>query len=159
MFDPINETWTTLPAATIPRTYHSVALLLRNGTVWTASGQSARSAQELRTEIFRPDYYLQTRPTISGAPTVGAYGGSITIPSSQAANINSVSLVRLSSSTHHYDTEQRLIWLQITNRSSNSVIVSSPLNAKLAPPGYYMIHVLNRSNIPSIARIIKIPGS
>lgn len=159
MFDPINETWTTLPAATIPRTYHSVALLLRNGTVWTASGQSARSTQELRTEIFRPDYYFQTRPSISGAPTVGAYGGSITIPSSQAANINSVSLVRLSSSTHHYDTEQRLIWLQITNRSSNSVIVSSPLNAKLAPPGYYMIHVLNSSNVPSVARIIKIPGS
>jgi hypothetical protein len=159
MFDPINETWTTLAAATIPRTYHSVALLLRNGTVWTASGQPARSTQELRTEIFRPDYYSQTRPTISAQPTVGGYGRSITIPTSQAANINSVSLVRLSSSTHHYDTEQRLIWLQITNRSSNSVIVSSPLNANLAPPGYYMIHVLNSSNIPSIARIIKIPGS
>jgi hypothetical protein len=159
MFDPIAETWTTLPAATIPRTYHSVALLLRDGTVWTASGTPNRSIQELRTEIFRPGYYSQTRPSISSAPTVGAYGGSITIPTSQAATINSVSLVRLSSSTHHYDTEQRLIWLQITNRSSTSVTVSSPLNANLAPPGYYMIHVLNSSGVPSVARIIKIPGS
>jgi Domain of unknown function (DUF1929) len=159
IFDPISETWTTSTAATIPRTYHSVAILLRNGTVWTASGTPTRTTQELRTEIFRPDYYSQTRPTISAQPTVGGYGGSITIRTPQAASIDSVSLVRLCSTTHHYDSEQRFIWLQITSRTSNSVIVSSPLNANLAPPGYYMIHVLNSSGVPSITRIIKIPGS
>jgi fibronectin type 3 domain-containing protein len=61
--------------------------------------------------------------------------------------------------THHYDANQRLVWLQITNRGSSSVTVSAPINANIAPPGYYMIHVLNSSEVPSIAKIIAIPGT
>ena len=45
--------------------------------------------------------------------------------------------------THHYDANQRLVWLQITGTSSGSITVSAPINANIAPPGYYMIHVLN----------------
>ena len=29
------------------------------------------------------------------------------------------------------------------SKGSSSVTVSAPVNAKIAPPGYYMIHVLN----------------
>ena len=36
--------------------------------------------------------------------------------------------------------------------------MSAPLNSRLAPPGYYMIHVL-KGGVPSIAKIIKIPGT
>ena len=53
----------------------------------------------------------------------------------------------------------RLIWLPITNRSTNTVTVSAPINANIAPPGYYMIHVLNGSLVPSTAQIIQIPGT
>ena len=35
MFDSVTETWTSLPSATVPRVYHSVALLLPDGSVWT----------------------------------------------------------------------------------------------------------------------------
>src|SRR5207244_9387121 len=55
MFDPENESqgWTTLAAATVGRTYHGVALLLPDGSVWTASSTSIPcTANELRTEIF-----------------------------------------------------------------------------------------------------------
>ena len=61
--------------------------------------------------------------------------------------------------THHYDANQRLVWLQITGRGSSSVTVSAPINANIAPPGYYMIHVLNSSGVPSIAKVIAIPGT
>ena len=53
----------------------------------------------------------------------------------------------------------RLIWLPITSRGINSVTVSAPINANIAPPGYYMIHVLDGSLVPSTAQIIKIPGT
>ena len=139
--------------------YHGVALLLPDGSIWTASTTATQCVPELGTEIFKPDYFSATRPTISGAPTVGGYGQSITIPSPDAANINRVSLVRLGATTHHYDTNVRLIWLQITSRGSSSITVSAPLNSNLAPPGYYMIHVLNSSLVPSTAKIIQIPGT
>jgi chitodextrinase len=158
-FDPTTESWSTLPSATVPRSYHGVAVLLADGRVWTASNAPGRTFWEPRIEIFSPAYYSQSRPGISGEPTVGDYGSNITIPTPDAAIVTSVSLVRLASQTHHYDPNMRLVWLQIVNRTSNSITVSAPINANIAPPGYYMIHVLNSARIPSTAKIIQIPGS
>jgi hypothetical protein len=160
MFDPENESqgWVTLPAASVPRVYHATALLLPDGSVWTASSTVNACTPEFRTEIFKPAYFSATRPTISGTPTVGGYGQSITIPTPNPSGVSRVSLVRLGATTHHYEANARLVWLQITGRSSNSITVSAPLNANLAPPGYYMIHVLDSSLVPSIAQIIQIPG-
>jgi fibronectin type 3 domain-containing protein len=155
----VTETWTDLPAATVQRGYHGVALLLPDGRVWTASDTASRTDFELRTEIFSPDYFFQARPTISGTPSVGNYGGTISIPTPNGLSITKVSLVRLMATTHHYDANARLLWLQILSANSSSVTVSAPLNANLAPPGYYMIHVLNSAGVPSVSRIIKIPGT
>ena len=158
MFDPLTNTWSDLPAATVQRWYHSTALLLPDGRVMTASGTPSRSVFEPRIEYFSPGYLFDgPRPTISGNPTVGTYGGSITIPTPDASTITSVSLVRIAATTHHFDNDMRLIWLQIQSSNSSNVTVSAPLNANLAPPGHYMIHLLNGTGIPSIAKIIKIP--
>ena len=161
-FDPENESqgWTTLAPATVPRLYHGTALLMTDGSVWTAgSTPSSGGNWELRTEFFRPSYFSSTRPTISGNPTVGGYGGSITIPTPNPTNIARVSLVKLGCTTHHYDIDMRLIWLQITSRGATSVTVSAPISANIAPEGYYMIHVLDNALVPSVANIIKIPGT
>jgi hypothetical protein len=163
MFDPENEGqgWVNLPGATVPRVYHGTAVLLPDGSVWTAGSTPGVADWELRIEVFRPSYFFTgtARPTISGAPSVGGYGASITIPTPDAANVARVSLVKTGCQTHHYDTDMRFIWLPITNRGTNSVTVSAPINANIAPPGYYMIHVLNGSRVPSTAQIIKIPGT
>ena len=76
-----------------------------------------------------------------------------------AANIPLVSLVRLMSTTHHFDPNQKLLWLQVVIKNSNSVLVKAPLNGNLTPPGYYMIHVPNSAGVPSTAYIIQIPGT
>ena len=131
-----------------------------DGRVWTAGSAPRKGDGSRVTELFSPGYlFAGTRPAISGAPTVGGYGGTITIPTSSPSDIESVSLVRLMATTHHFDANQRLVWLQITNRGSSSITVSAPINANIAPPGYYMIHILSSSEIPSVARIIKIPGT
>jgi len=159
MFDPVSETWTVWPAATVARMYHGIALLLQDGRVWTAGTTPNGTTKEPRIEIFNPWYTFETRPTISGDPTGGAYGDTITIPTPNAAGISKVSLVRVSSTTHHYNTDQRLIWLQIVGTTSSSVTVKAPINNRLAPPGYYLVHVLNSGGVPSVGRFIKIPGS
>jgi hypothetical protein len=53
----------------------------------------------------------------------------------------------------------RLLNLDVQSTTSSSVIVDAPIGANLAPPGYYYIHVVNNSGVPSSARIIRIPGS
>ena len=157
IFDPVAETWTLLPPMAVPRLYHSSGLLLPDGRVWTAGTTYSRDSRELRTEYYTPDYYSVTRPTISAQPVAGDYGGSIVIPTPAPQDIDAVSLVRLGTETHAYNTDQRLIWLQITGRTTSDVTLKAPVNGNIAPPGYYMIHVL-KEGIPSVAKIIKIPG-
>ena len=160
LFDPTSQTWSTMPSATISRRYHSVALLLPDGRVWTAGTTlGLQPPGDLTTEIFSPAYVTGTRPTISSDPIIqGGYGGSIIIPTPDAAHISAVSLVSVSSVTHHHSSEQRLIWLQIQSRASDILTVAAPINSNLAPAGYYMIHVLDDNSTPSIAKFIKIPS-
>ena len=112
----------------VPRVYHTVALLLPDGSVWTAGSTPSRETAELRTEIYKPDYFFSgTRPTISASPLVGDYGNSITISTPDAANISVVSLVKLPCATHSYDVDTRLVWLagdksQFRERKSRSAI-------------------------------------
>ena len=174
-FDPDNVSagWVELPDSTVNRTYHSTALLLPDGRVWTASGtESSDGDGEKKVQFYNPWYWTASRPVINGTPIVsssyGDAGGTITISTPDAQQLdqiranqkqNTVSLVRLNAVTHHYEPNQRLVWLKIQLRpDSNTAIVQSPLNANLAPPGYYMIHVL-KGGVPSIGKIIKIPGS
>ena len=159
LFDPETEAWTSLPSAGVPRVYHQVALLLPDGRIWNAGSTRSRSNWELRTELFSPGYYSANRPSISGSPNVGDYGGTITLPTPEGPDIDRATLVKCPDTTHHYDANMRLLNLEVQNSTSSSVTVDAPLNASLAPPGYYYIHVLNGSNIPSRARIIQIPGS
>jgi len=50
----------------------------------------------------------------------------------------------------------RLIWLQITSTDSTGVNVSAPINNRVAPPGDYMIHIINSAGIPSEAKVVRI---
>jgi hypothetical protein len=159
MFDPATETWTNLAPASVPRTYHQVSVLLPDGRVWTAGSTPSRTTWELRTEFFIPPYYSASRPVISGAPTVGEYGTSITIPTTSGSTITRATLVKCPDTTHHYDANMRHLTLGKVSSTSSSVSVEAPLNANLAPPGYYYIHIINGSGVPSTAKIIKIPGS
>jgi hypothetical protein len=164
MYDPVTNTWEVLPVHQVPRIYHSGALLLQDGRVWTMGtsyGTSAKngfSAFDLRTEIYRPPYYFRIRPEISGSPTVAEYGGNITIQTENAEDIEKVSLVKISTTTHHYNTDQRLIWLQIQpeDTTSSSITVKAPINSRLAPPGFYMVHIINSQGVPSKGAMIKV---
>ena len=103
-FDPVTESWQVLSPASVDRVYHQVSLLLADGRVWTAGSTVRSDVEELRTEIFSPSYLFQgSRPVISALPNVGGYGGTINIPTPDPLVISSVSLVRLMSTTHHYE--------------------------------------------------------
>ena len=159
IFDPVAKSWTVVNGMTVPKIYHCTGILLPDGRVWLAGSQYSKSNWELQSEFYVPSYYNATRPTISGEPIVGGYGGFINIPTPDAANIQKVSLIALSTFTHGFNSQMRFIWLQIQSKGSSSVTVSAPVNGKIAPPGYYMIHVLDNAGVPSKAKIIKIPGT
>jgi hypothetical protein len=77
----------------------------------------------------------------------------------QTPNAGSVSrgtLIRLSSVTHAFNQSQLIYPLTFAAASSTSVRATAPSNANLAPPGPYMLFLVNGAGVPSIARIITI---
>ena len=66
-----------------------------------------------------------------------------------------VTLIKTGSVTHSFNMEQRFIELPFT-RSGTQLLVTAPANLNLAPPGRYMLFVLDTQGVPSIARIVAV---
>ncbi len=161
LYDPASNTFSSAGANASQRLYHSVAMLLPDATVWLAGGNPSRGTYNNTIEIYRPAYLFDSsgnaavRPTISGAPSTISYGNPFTVQTLDAANISSVVLVRTGAVTHAFGSDQRLVGMSFT-AGSGSLTVTAPPNGNIAPPGYYMLFLLNTSGVPSYASFIQI---
>lgn len=159
LWSPTTETWRTLAAMTVPRLYHGSALLLPDARVLVSgSGGLGGAVDQLSAEIYSPPYLFKgARPTITSAPARVDYGTAFDIQTPEAASIVSVSLIRPGSVTHTFDRDQR--FLELTFRqTSGGLSIDAPANANLAPPGYYMLFILNGNGVPSVARFVRLPS-
>jgi Malectin domain/Domain of unknown function (DUF1929)/PKD domain len=150
---------------TYARLYHSVSLLLPDGTVWVAGGNPVRGTYENHVEIYSPPYLFNpdgsaaARPAISSVSSaVVGYGTSFQVQTPNAANISSVVLMKLASTTHAFNMDQRLVGLSFTI-GSGALTVTGPPNGNIAPPGYYMLFLLNSSGVPSIAQFVQVSAT
>jgi hypothetical protein len=162
LYDPISNTFTSAGANAFPRLYHSSSLLLPDATVLLVGGNPKRGTYEAHMEIYSPAYLFNAdgtdalRPTITGVtPEAFRYGTTFHVQTSDAADIRAVVLVRAGASTHSFDMDQRLVELAYT-AGSGELIVTSPPNRNIAPPGYYMLFILNSAGVPSVARFLQV---
>jgi len=193
--------FTLVDAMHDPRMYHSVALLLSDGRVFTAggadpnqeepppvifAGSGAVNGWDLSTstayqtsnypagwqgrqytpghalnsktyEFYEPPYMHNpnnaARPVIDEVLRNGAhtarieYGQTFTVRTSQAGSIDDVALMRPNACTHHTDTDQRFVRLTFT-RGSGELTVTAVADAKVAPPGYYMLWIVDNQGRP-----------
>jgi hypothetical protein len=147
--------WTTLASQLGSRGYHSVALLLPNGTVLSAGSDSSTQYQTYA-EIFSPPYLFKgARPVISSNPATINYGDVFTVGTSQASSIGSVALIKLDTLTHADHMDQRMLNLTFT-AGGGGLHVTAPANANYAPPGYYMVFIVTTTGIPSVAKIVQV---
>lgn len=168
LFDPnaLDPQWQEMAAMTMPRMEHSTALLLPDGKVLAAGlpGDSSPSG-----EIYSPAYLFKDgggdadRPVIGYAPTAVAYDTSFSVILSGGSPvprevIEKVSLVRLGSTTHGVDMDQRYVPLvfEIDDLSMNSLIVEAPADGSIAPLGYYMLFLISDTGAPSIAKYVQL---
>jgi hypothetical protein len=164
IYHPAEDEWTLTAACTVPRLYHSIALLLPDARVVTAGGNPEGGAhvqwdqdpeEEMRIEIFSPPYLFRgARPTITAAPLEWKYGQSVDVKSADAGAVRFVSLVRNCITTHSFDTNQRLVDARITSQQNGIVTVKVTGNPNIAPTGWYMLFLVSQAGVPSIAHWI-----
>jgi hypothetical protein len=166
LYDPATRTWRLGPAQQEDRTYHSVALLLPDGRVWSAGDDNfpieagGNPSQHDTGEIYSPPYLFDeagnpaSRPTIVTAPDSVEWGRAFTVHTEGTAK--KVVLVAPSAVTHGNDMQQRLVRLQVRARKSGSLDVFAPASRAVAPPGYYMLFVISNRGTPSIASWVRL---
>jgi hypothetical protein len=154
------------------RNYHSTAVLLPDARVLTAGGESpSPDSAQTSASVFEPPYLFRangayaTRPGIASAPAFVAYGGDFTLrlaDPSRTATIRAISLMRPSASTHGFDQGQRYVPLGFVVASAPArLLVRSPADANLAPPGDYLLFVVDSlaadaPAVPSVARWVRV---
>jgi len=165
LWDPASETFTTLAPMQVPRNYHSVALLLPDGRVFSAGGGLCGSCatNHADAQILTPPYLLNAdgtpaaRPSIVSAPASAAHGTSVTVTT--GSPVSSFALVRMGSATHSVNTDQRRVPLSHISTGPNTYSVAIPGDPGVAVPGYYMLFALDGGGVPSVARIVRLGAS
>lgn len=162
IWNPATGTWRQVASNSVNRSYHSTSLLLPDGRVLHAGSGDATMTNgqpapaQKNAEYYSPPYlFLGARPTISSAPTPISYGTSFAVGTPNASSIAKVSLIALGSTTHAFDMGQRFMWLTFS-KTSSGLTVKAPTSRNAAPPGYYMLFILNSTGVPSKARIIQL---
>jgi galactose oxidase-like protein/carboxypeptidase family protein len=152
MWNPASGQFTVMASIATYRGYHSTALLLPDGRVLSAGGNVGGP----NAQLFSPPYlFAGARPAITSAPTSVTYGQTVFIGTPAAASISQVTWLRAGSVTHTNDMSARFMRLTFT-QTSTGLNVTMPANANLAPPGYYLLFILNRTGVPSVGSIIQI---
>jgi hypothetical protein len=159
LWSPQTQTWSTMASMHTPREYHGTALLLPDGRV-LESGMGAdfgNVPDEKSAEFYSPPYLFKgPRPTISQSPSQIQYGSNFFVGTPDGATISSAVLIRTGAVTHFFDENERFVPLSFT-QTTGGLTVTAPANANLAPPGYYMLFIVNSAGVPSIAPFVQIP--
>jgi hypothetical protein len=157
------------------RVYHSTALLLPDGRVLAAGSATADSnrapVNNYVPTIYSPPYLFKS----DGAPRTDAdrpqirslshtelnYGEQFTVEYQLArdgAGIQSIVLVRPGSVTHSVNFEQRLVRLHylLTNPDQGLAVVVAPWHPAIAPPGWYMLFLVDANGVPSKAAWVRL---
>lgn len=169
LWDPQTKQWTVLAEEGFDRCYHSTALLLPDATVLSGGGGEYRpvNGQPVpnpqkdslnNAQIFTPPYLdpgRGPRPSIQNAPVSISYGQAFDVDVDNGSAIKKITFIRLGSTTHSFDQNQRINFLNFAV-AGNKLSVTAPPDAKHCPPGFYMLFVLSAAGVPSKAKIIGI---
>ena len=170
LYDPVAGTMSSGGSASYSRLYHSTALLLPDATVMSmGSNPGSRGSYEPAIEIYTPPYLfdandnlITNRPVITGVtPGIIGYNATFYVTYTSASPIGSAVLIRPGSDTHAFDMDERLIGLcgpapQPACVGSGQLNLTSPPNGNIAPPGYYMLFLLDSAGVPSVAQFIQL---
>lgn len=159
IFDVETQTWSLSADAQRPRQYHSTALLIPDGRVVTA-GHFTKT-KEYNAEIYSPPYLFNddgtaaTRPEITSVASSWAYSEVVPV-SYGTTDVVSAHLIKLGAVTHATNMDQRLVPLDVVSNDAGEIEVTSPEGGNIAPPGHYMLFLMNSDGVPSVAEIVQV---
>jgi hypothetical protein len=154
--DPLNATQAEA------RGYHTVSLLLPDGRVLHGGGRHGGYLERATIRFYSPPYMFQERPVIDSAPGAVGYGQVFRVywSGSETMQVVDAAFLGLGSMTHSFDSNQRHVQALVvgagTDETGRFVDVVAPPSPRWAPPGPYMLFVLDANRVPSVASMVAV---
>lgn len=179
---PLGQRFSRGPTSTIARLYHSVAVLLLDGTLMVAGSNPVEQpiltpnpgktpsedyVTEFRVEIYIPPYLSGTnankRPTaiVLSSKTLTANKSTFTIKFNAPTGTQKVqvSLYHGGFVTHSLHMNHRMIFLDNTGFkagvTAQTITVTMPPNRNVAPPGPYVVYVTT-DGTPGVGQFVSV---
>ena len=161
LWNPVTGRFKVMAPEAMPRAYHSVAVLLPDGRVFSGGGGlcgDTCTTNHPDGQIFSPPYLFNAngsaarRPVIKTAPARAATGSAIRVTTNSATP--RFALIRLSAVTHSVNNDQRLIPLRPGKVRGRTYTLRLPSSKGVLLPGPYMLFALNARGTPSVAKIV-----
>jgi galactose oxidase len=162
LWNPATGNFTVMAPEAIPRTYHSVAILLPDGRVFSGGGGLCGNCTTNHPDgqIYSPPYLFnrdgtaRTRPVITSAPASAVTGSTITVTTNSATP--AFALIRMSAVTHAVNNDQRRIPLTPATVNGTTYTLQLPSDKGILLPGNYMLFAIDAHGTPSVAKIMNI---
>lgn len=159
------------PVTFPPRFYHHIGILLPDGRVLVGGGEERfptilSTHSKYTFEIYSPPYLFQgIRPVVLDAPSQVTFNQTdvfkVEAMVEAGSTIDGVVLLRPGAVTHHFDTDQVLIELDVTSSGSGTTrdLYCTAPDERLGPAGWYMLFVIEKKTgtnyrIPSMAHFV-----
>jgi hypothetical protein len=166
LFDPSTMSWKVVAYLKRDRLYHCSALLLPNGQVaiagstghnWVRSVFAPKEHFEHNIEILTPPKLEcdPNRPELDVVPSSISYNTVFEVTKNDV-QIETVTLIKSSSTTHNNNMDQRCIILSIKEQKNTSMKLLSPKDNTFAPPGFYMLFILDHDKVPSVGKFVRV---
>lgn len=161
IWNPTTGQWREVTDMSVPRNYHSLALLLPDGRVWSGGGGlSGNSADHRDGQLYTPpmlfaaDGAAAVRPVISQAPSYISTGTVFTLQATPG--LKKFSFIKMSSQTHSMNTDLRYLSLPFTETSPGIYSVTAHSNLNVMTPGYWMLFGVGTGDVYSESKIIQV---
>ena len=161
IWNPETQKWREGAEISVPRNYHSIALLMPNGKVLSAGGGLCNCiADHQNAQLYSPSYLfnnageLAKRPLITVAFDTVKNGQTFTVQSDTA--IEKFSLVKMSSTTHGVNTDLRYLAPSFKAVGNGNYRLTAHANSNILTPGYWMLFAIDQKGVPSVAKIIQV---
>ena len=165
IWNPTTGQWRAVADMSVPRNYHSLAMLLPDGRVWSGggglSGDALTDHQDAQVftppQLFNADGTPAARPVITAAPDRIGPASVFTVNASNG--VQYFSAISMSAQTHSVSTGLRHVRFTHTNPSAGVYAVTAPPSINVLTPGYWMMFAVDANGVWSVSRIIQVTNS
>ncbi len=165
IWNPTTGQWRVVADMSVPRNYHSLAMLLPDGRVWSGggglSGDALTDHQDAQVftppQLFNADGTPAVRPVITAAPDRISPASVFTVNASNG--VQYFSAISMSALTHSVSTGLRHVRFTHTSPSAGVYAVTAPSSINVLTPGYWMMFAVDANGVWSVSRIIQVTNA